>query len=261
MIKFLQKMRTRRGFTLVELIIVVAVIAVLAAIILPSLDTRRANKEKARSASRDMYNAMQSIFTKYSLYEAALSIPLKSEKTPTDTSYIHFFKKVGGNFPCKAGAVSFPDMPETCDLFIEVAAKGGVIGDVNVGNTFEDLLKRGDNVKDSALGDLLKNDLETRIDLHDGYYYVKVSYKAVAPEPPATTTDKVNTVKIGFAAFSEKQFPTFAGDWDEYVKQNLLFNWTESYTTAKRIVGVFSPYVSNAAGEDRSLGLKGTVLG
>lgn len=261
MIKLLHKFRSRRGFTIVELLIVVAVIAVIAAMVMPSLDTRKANIEKAISASHDMYNVMQSIFTKYSLYEAPLSIPLKSETTPTASSYIHYFKKVGGNYPCKAGTTSFPDMPDTCDLFIEVTAKGGVIGEVNVGNTFETLLKRGSDVKNSALGNLLKNDLETRIDLHDGYYYVKVSYEKVAPIPPATTTDEVNPVRVSFAAFSEKQLPDCAGDWGDYTQNNLLFNWTGSYTTKKRIVGVFSPYVSNSSGEDRSLGMGGTVLG
>lgn len=261
MIKLLHKLKSRRGFTIVELIVVVAVIAIVAAMIMPTFDTRKANIEKAKSASHDMYNVMQSIFTKYSLYEAPLSIPLKSETTPTASSYIHFFKKVGGNYPCKAGATSFPDMPDTCDLFIEVAAKGGVIGEVNVGNTFETLLKRGSDVKGSALGELLKNDLETRIDLHDGYYYVKISYEKVAPVAPATTTDEVNPVKVSFAAFSEKQLPDFAGDWDQYVQKNLLFNWTGSYTTQKRIVGVFAPYVSNASGEDRSIGQRGTILG
>ncbi|MDE7361695.1 MAG: prepilin-type N-terminal cleavage/methylation domain-containing protein [Oscillospiraceae bacterium] len=261
MIKFLHRMRSRRGFTVAELIVVVAIIAVVATMLLPTFDTRKSNIDKAISASHDMYNVMQSIFTKYSLYEGPLNLTLKSEETPTATSYIHFFKKVGGNYPCKAGATSFPDMPETCELFIEVDAKGGIINSVNVGNTFEDLLKRGDNVKDSSLGRQLKNDLETRISAYDGYYLVKVRYEAVAPTPPETTTDEVNTVRICFAAFSEKQFPQCTGSWSEYASKNLLFNWTGSYTTAKRIVGVFSPYVANAEGEDRSLGQRGTVLG
>lgn len=261
MIKILHKIRSRRGFTMVELIIVVLIIAVAAAMLLPSFDTRKSNIDKAISASHDMYNVMQSIFIKYSLYEAPLSIPLKSEETPTASSYIHFFKKVGGNYPCKAGVTSFPDMPETCDLFIEVDAKGGVINAVNVGNTFEDLLKRGDNVKDSALGDLLKSDLESRITVVDGCYYVKVRYEAVPIVPPATTTSEVNTIKVCFAAFSEKQFPDCTGDWATYQTKNLLFNWTGNYTTPKRIVGVFAPYVTNGEGEDRSLGMRGTMLG
>lgn len=261
MIKLLQKMRSRRGFTIAELIIVIMVIAILAVMILPTLDSKKATIEGYISASQDMYIAMQSVFTKYSLTEAPLSLGLKAESTPTDGSYIHFFKKVGGNYPCKAGGTSFPDMPETCDLFIEVTAKGGVIGDVYVGNSFKDLLARGDNVKDTALGELLKNDIDAKVDLHDGYYYVKVSYEAVAPVLPATTTDEINTVKVNFAAFSEKQFPTYSGDWGDYVNQNLQFSYNKSYTTARLIVGVFGPLTTNGAGETHPLGGRGTVLG
>ena len=63
--RFLRK----KGFSLVELIVVIAIIAVLLAMSVPSLSSRDANKKASILAARDFYSATQNLFSKYSKYE------------------------------------------------------------------------------------------------------------------------------------------------------------------------------------------------
>lgn len=247
MIRLLQKTKAKRGFTMIELIIVIAVIAILAAMILPSLDTKKAKIEEACSASRDLYNAAQSLFTKYSLYEAPLSLQLKAlgveaenDSTKDYTEYVRFYKKAGGNFPCTPGTITVSDMPATADLYIELVTKDGIIQTVYMANTFAALLQHGEDTTDTVFGTLFRNDLETRVDVREGYYYLQVSYK----KPPAVglvEADYVNPVMVKLASYSMNPLPAFDGsDWAAYETEHLFFS-QHCITKDGLIRGVFAP--------------------
>lgn len=284
MIKQLQKMRKKRGFTLVELIIVIAVIAILAAMILPSLDTQKAVIDDAKSASRDMYNVAQSIFTKYSLTEAPLNLGLKAagneaEKDDTIdyTESVRFYKKAGGNFPCKTGAISVTDMPETTELFIEVVAKKGVITEVNVASSeksgddddlgysptaLKTLLMRGTDTQNTTFGKVFKGDLESRMDIHEGFYYIYVNYTApakVAGKPAAYT----NPVKVVYAAYTKNRLPQLSGlsAWNSYRLDYLDFTNGSYVNKQNQIIGVFGAQVKRSGSESQDRGIKNTSLG
>ncbi len=283
MIKGLQRMKARRGFTMIELIVVIAIIAIIAAMILPSLDTKKAAIDDANSASRDMYNVAQSIFTKYSLTEAPLSLGLKSvgneaekDNTKTYSESVRFYKKAGGNFPCKAGKITVSDMPESTELFIEVVAEKGEIAEVNVASSdnagFADmfyspkamktLLMRGTGTKDTAFGKIFKNDLETRIDVHQGYYYIYVNYTA----PPKVGTDPApytNPVKVKYAAYSKARLPQLSseGAWNSYSMNYLDFSKGNYQNKQGQIIGVFGAQVTRSGFTPLDRGTKNTSLG
>ena len=282
MIKQLHKMRAKRGFTMIELIIVVAIITVLAAMILPSLDTKKAAIDDANSASRDMYNVAQSIFTKYSLTEAPLNLGLKAEgneaekdSTKKYSECVRFYKKAGGNFPCKAGTITVSDMPETTELFIEVVAEKGIITAVNVAasdNTgyadmyytpkaLKTLLMRGTDTQGTMFGEMFKNDLETRIDVHEGFYYIYVNYTAPPKEggKPAAYT---NPVKVNYAAYSKARLPQLSGEsaWNNYRLDYLDFSKGNYINKQGQIIGVFGVQVERG-GSKLERGMKKTSLG
>ncbi|MBD5129029.1 MAG: prepilin-type N-terminal cleavage/methylation domain-containing protein [Ruminococcaceae bacterium] len=269
MIKRLQIFKAKRGFTMIELIVVIAIIAILAAMILPGLNTRKAAVDEACSAARDMYNVAQSIFTKYSLTEAPLNLGLKNEgneaekdSSKTYSECVRFYKKAGGNFPCTPGTITVSDLPKDTDLYIEVCAEKGIITEVNVAaaapdsdNTaFQTLLKRGEDTKDTIFGTAFKNDLETRLDIHEGYYYIKVNYTAppaVGPNP----AEYVNPVKVAMSSYSKTRLPIFGGGgWGDYETQHLFFH-QHCFTKDSLIIGVFSPYTAG-----KTIGDEGTYL-
>lgn len=268
MIKQLQKLKAKKGFTLLELIIVIAIIGVLVTMIIVGLDTDKAVKDSANTYSRDVYNAAQSIFTKYSLYEAPLSLQLKaqgaeaeSDSTKEYDEFVRFYKKAGGNFPCKPSTINPTDMPDDTDLFIELVTKDGIITEVNAENTFEALLKRT-STKGAVFGEIFKNDIASRVEIHEGYYYMQVSYEKPADIAPGKPAEYVNTVKVMFVSYSKNRLPTYGGsDWGAYETEHLFF--TDNYITKDGFVrGVFGPQVKapTDASKTADRGTKGTYL-
>lgn len=276
-------MTARRGFTMMELIVAIAIIGILAAMILPSLDTKKAAIDDANSASRDMYNAAQSLFTKYSLTEAPLNLGLKAEgneaekdSTKQYTECVRFYKKAGGNFPCKTGTITMTDMPATTELFIEVVAEKGEITEVNVAasdntgsadmfyspNAMKTLLMRGAATKDTMFGEIFKNDLETRIDLHQGFYYIYVNYTA-PPMDGLNPAAYTNPVKVNYAAYTKTRLPQLSSEtaWNGYRLNYLDFSKGNYLNRQGQVIGVFGAQVTRPGFTPLDRGTMRTSLG
>lgn len=80
---------------MVELIVVIAIIAVLSAMILPNLLSGESNKVRVTDAARDYFVAAQRVFSKFAKYESDVSGAAKDSKVG---DYVVCYDKVfGGN--------------------------------------------------------------------------------------------------------------------------------------------------------------------
>lgn len=260
MIQRLQKAQRKKGFTMIELVVVIAIIGVLAAIILPNLDNRRDRINDARSAARDFYNSAQAVFTKYAMYEAPLNIAYKTDADLAKSQYIWFYSSVGGNYPRNADdpAVSAPEAtekPGSIKLYIEAVALNGDITHTYMACAQEKFFKKATGV-DTDFGKLFANDMETRIELHDGFYYLQVSYEPIVMDSSDPSKNETGTVKVDSVAFMPRELPAMTGTLSEYRTSALFFGEDFELATGD-ICGTFGTW---DAANGSMMGFEGTTL-
>lgn len=81
----LQRRRTRHGFTIIEVIVIVVIIGVLAAVIAPRLFSRvgQSRQSVARSNAATLANAVRLYFNDHGKPEAGSTLSILWEKPPT----------------------------------------------------------------------------------------------------------------------------------------------------------------------------------
>lgn len=264
MIRKLQALRARKGFTIIELIVVVAIIAVMMAIIFPLLSVEKSRIQEANSASRDFYTAMQTVMTLYSMYEGPLS-PVYQDNP--DYGEMRYYEKMGGNYPYKKGTTA-GDIPGTASLYVEITAKNAQITDIYTyvadgsdadyadGAGFFELCKRSADNKETEFGRLLKAEIEDRIHYQDGCYYAKVTYKNVLTDTiPAKM--EAETVKVEYTGFSRKPLPAVSGiTFDEY-KDGVMTFAEDNKLNNGDVFGVCAPLNTSTS---TVVGMAGTAL-
>ncbi len=262
MIRFLQKQKAKKGFTIVELIVVIAIMAVLMAVILPQIMTKKSVIDSANSTARDFYAAMQTVMTKYSLYEGPLSPAYQAD---LNLGEMRYFENMNGNYPFKKGSTSLNE-PATTSLYVELetenneitkvytyAIEGSDSGYTNGAGLFQ-LCNRDSANLNTEFGKLLKAELAGRINYRDGYYYAKVEYeKKTTLTIPAKM--EAETVKVKYTGYCEKSLPG-RSNLTEFRNKTARFDDDYVLVTG-RIFGVCAPY--NATTKS-VLGYEGTYL-
>lgn len=246
--------RLQKGFTLVELVIVIAIIAVLAAVIAPGLSNGDALRDAAASTAEDFYAAAQSLFTKYSRYEAPLSQAMKNEDK--NNAVIGFASNLGGNYPTKTF------------IFIEVTAKNGHITAKAVGSDHLEYAMKAvlnksvetDTCESENFNDTFARDLDGLIELKNGYYYAVVRFDEPIVIPNDSRPTLTNTVRVKCTGWSEIELPQIAGAFDTYVMNHLLFKESNRLSNGT-VFGVCSSVVSGVIdGEEKIMGEAGTYF-
>ncbi len=255
MIRFLQRQRAKKGFTIIELIVVIAVIAVLMAIILPLLSNERSRKQEANSAAKDFYAAVQTIMSSYSMYEAPLS-PKYQENL--DLGEMRYFEKAGGNYPYKhREGTDAPEMPVNASIYVLINTKNARITDIytyvtdeadagySSGDGFYQLCKRSNS--SSEFGKLLKAEIEDRISYQDGCYYAKASYDKNEP----------GVLKVKYTGYTRKPLPS-PGSMSLVEYQTKVMNFTKDNKLANG--EIFGVCASMDPTTGVRLGMMGTAL-
>lgn len=191
MIKYLQKLRNKKGFTLVELIIVVAIIAVLAAMVIPMFNNDDATRRVVNTYASDFYTGLQFNFTRYQKTEANIS-PAIAADSP---QYIKFDKDAGQN------------VLTSKFLYIE-ARYDTELEYVHVKTTFENLTKTAENATVTAFEAQLYNDMKDLVNkAGKGYYYAVVmmndNYKNLKVLTAHFTDDRVTTIDLDDLMFTD----------------------------------------------------------
>lgn len=159
MIRYLQKLKAKKGFTLIELIIVMAIIAILIAMTLPAFSNDDAKRMAVNTYASDFYSGLQYNLTRYQKTEAPVSPALAADTN----SYLKYDASAGQNILTEKY------------LYIEACYDRG-LKYVNVADRLAALTGVTPTVSDTAFEQQLQNDMEDVINrAEDGYYYALIS--------------------------------------------------------------------------------------
>ena len=184
MIKYLNRLKCRKGFTIVELIVVIAIIAVLTAALLVNLIGGNTDKILAANANAEaFFPACQLAFTRAQLTERDL-VTYTEEDVSSGKVFIEY--KDGKN-----------QIPDGNYLFVEAKfQQSGMVG-LHINFTLNELMARDDFTTDMT--DLekyfAKNISEYLADSYDGYFYGLID----------------NDFKVTYTHYCDYRFPTWNG--------------------------------------------------
>lgn len=262
MVRFLQRLKSRKGFTIIELIVVIVIIAVLAAVVLPFLNNERSRIQEARSTAKDFYAAVQTVMSKYSLYDGALSAAYSKNQ---DLGLMRHYAVMGGNYPYDNGAgITDHQYPAATSMYIMVYAKNSQINTVgvvtlahsrnSVDSGLYKLLKRASADRNTEFGRLFTGEIEKKISFRDGYYYARVDFV-----PPADKKEiNSETIKVVYTAYLRKELPVPSGsesDFKASFTTNNLYFGKDYKLTCDEICGTCAPYEGG-----QCIGFSGTKL-
>ena len=242
MIRFLQKQKSKKGFTIVELIVVIAIIAVMLAMILPAVSSQRARINEARSAAKDFYAAIQTVVNYFSGYEGQLlsndSITPPGESVSDANKkkeVVRYYTALQGNYPFDpaypgTAPVELAVPEEEVYMYIMVHAWNNTIQEIRVvsrtksnpnqpKNGMYQLLQQNPAETNTEFGLVLAGEIDKRVSFNDGYYYAKVVFD------PGTDADDIGmrTVKVEYTAFCRKAFELAPADYNDDYMNKLTF--------------------------------------
>lgn len=207
MIKYLQRLKGKKGFTIVELVVVVAIIAVLITIMSAALLGGNTEKILSANASAEaFFPACQLAFTRAQLTEREL-VTYES----TDTKFIEY--KEGKN-----------QIADGNFLFVEAKfEQSGIVG-LHINYTLNELMARDDfTAAMTALERYLATNInEYLADSYDGYFYAQVD----------------NNFKVVFTHFCDGRLPVWNGtdDYDTF-RDSMMVDSQGKITGNKLIIG------------------------
>lgn len=224
----MRKILGKKGFTLLELVVVVAIIGVLTAMIVPSLSTAEQRKKAAVSGAKDFYSAAQYLVTKYSRYEGFLSNDMMKQQKGEDAqnlksdSILLYDKTLFGNYPPHDYV-----MISMAVRHSEIAYVNAVCADTPAECEEKIFKQEGLTVVDgkyqmTPFERVFLQDIDPLFEQQDGIYYVTIKaegYKNVSLD--SATNPSMRVVLTGF---SSDELPIATGEFNKYQTGVLLFS-------------------------------------
>lgn len=244
MIHKLQRLKSKRGFTMLELVVVIAIIGIMLAAVLVGGNNRQSRINSANSSASDFYSALQTEFTNFQMFDGPLTMSLndayagkvagitKIADIGANSQYggIKYYPAAGGNYPYAGNTLAAEThrdgTPKAAELYLEFHAVNGRIT-VSWANSMSDLINSNAAPANSELGAVLKQEMEDRIEYSDGYYYAKVSYALPSMAGIANPTKydyRCNSVKVDWTAYTKKRMTATNSATYMFKSQNLLSN-------------------------------------
>lgn len=165
MIQYLQRMRNKKGFTFIELVVVMAIIAVLAAIIIPNLIGNNTDKKRSANVNaQTFFTAAQLTMTRAQTTERQL--------VNYATGEIHFIEYEKGANTIKSQLGESSPL-----LFIEAEFEQRGVKGVHIEETLTKLMAKPDfdGVTQTTLESYIADNLDKyMVDSYEGYFYAVV---------------------------------------------------------------------------------------
>ncbi|MCH5207735.1 MAG: prepilin-type N-terminal cleavage/methylation domain-containing protein [Oscillospiraceae bacterium] len=222
------RFRSKKGFTMVELVVVVAIIAVLLAMILPNLSSRESNKIRVANGAKDFYVAIQHVFTKYAKQEINIT---GQDISSTDGSYLSVYdKEFGGNRPIRKYVFIYAEYSNG-----KIVTFDGYSADepaVAMAYVLSHKYRTSDIVAGPNQTKFLQKilpELQTVFQASDGSYYALLEYDK-SLQTLVTDNAGSNLIKVVFAGYGDYPLPRYtaedmdtgAGGFEDYKQANLL---------------------------------------
>ena len=191
-----------------------AIIAVLLAMILPSLSSREANKKAAVSAAKDYYSAVQYLVTKYSRYEGYLSADLKEQQLgnldgqPKHECIFEYSKALFGNYPQKKYTAIAMKVKNSAIEYVDAASgDSATLCEMN-------LFKKSGVSKVTNFEKIFASDIDPLFEMQDGMYYAYIYFEN--NEDKIKGTVNTNTVRVLATAYCTNELPPCGTEYDEF---------------------------------------------
>lgn len=282
MIQRLHRLKNKRGYTVLELVIVVAIIAIMSATIVAGSTTRQSRIREATSTAKDFYTTIQTEFTRFQMFDGPLTMSLQKQYNASPNSAVTsrryggmmWFPKVGGNYPISPDASKMASLyvnsdasewrtkgvPPVAGLTVEVHVINNKILSVDWDYTTASLFAKGideeSDLERSELSAVLQLELDRRMEYKDGYYYARVVYVSPGEAAvlgsggdPSYAKCKATPVYVLWAAYCREQMTSDASTY--------TFR-TNYVTNSGQIVGIVGGDVLGAEGGSEILGAPGT---
>lgn len=200
----------KKGFSIIEMVVVIAIIGVLIAMILPSLSTRDANKKASISAAKDFYSATQHLFSKYSKYEDYIYYGQKDDAS----KIIDYDKSLGGNYPKNTyTAIAMKVSKSKIEYVNAESAGGATVCEMR-------LFAKYDVGTVTNFEKMFANDISPLFEMQDGMYYAYICFEN--NENKATGEPNTNTVRVLATAYCPTEFPAVVGDYNDFREKYLM---------------------------------------
>lgn len=217
MIQYLQKLQRKRGFTLIELIVVLAIIAVLAAIIIPGLSGKGEKIRAANMHARDFYSGIQYVMTHFQMTESYVTPEIgMAEKAGTAQAFVKYSQEYGQN------VLVYPY------TYIYVRVQSNTDFTVNVGRTYTEMLDTAAIATETLFEKAIREQLSKVLAAdYEGYCYAVV-YNGGTNVNISTRdiTGKPQNIRVLTTHFTTDALPVVTGSGTDYINNNLMFAGT-----------------------------------